>query len=295
MLSKNKLFFLFFIYFIILVWGIDKGSLTSWDECLYANVSQHIYKTGNLIDLYYAGKKWADKPPLYMWITALFFKIFGINEFSVRLGSVIFGWGTLVLIYLMGKELFNENVGIVSSLFLLSTYHFLLIAKMGTLDSGLLFFTMLQIYSFLKLQKEFKFVHLFGLSLAGAIMMKGVGGFLGIMIIIGYALFSKEYKIFLRKQFLICTGIYLLPVIMWHFLAILHYGDFFVDNYFLKHLFTRVISCMEGHKGGWEFYLKVLFNKGRFWAPLGVISLVYIIKELIQSKEKRAYLLINIY
>ena len=249
MLSKNKLFFLFFIYFIILVWGIDKGSLTSWDECLYANVSQHIYKTGNLIDLYYAGKKWADKPPLYMWITALFFKIFGINEFSVRLGSVIFGWGTLVLIYLMGKELFNENVGIVSSLFLLSTYHFLLIAKMGTLDSGLLFFTMLQIYSFLKLQKEFKFVHLFGLSLAGAIMMKGVGGFLGIMIIIGYALFSKEYKIFLRKQFLICTGIYLLPVIMWHFLAILHYGDFFVDNYFLKHLFTRVISCMEGHKG----------------------------------------------
>lgn len=44
--------------------------------------------------------------------------IFGFSEISVRLPSVILGVGTVGLTYLLGRNLFNKRVGLLSSLFL---------------------------------------------------------------------------------------------------------------------------------------------------------------------------------
>lgn len=52
---------------------------------------------------------------LQYWI-----RIFGHSEFSVRFPSVIFGVLSISLLYLLGKKMFNEKVGVISAL-LLST------------------------------------------------------------------------------------------------------------------------------------------------------------------------------
>ncbi|MDP3920217.1 MAG: glycosyltransferase family 39 protein [Candidatus Omnitrophota bacterium] len=59
-------------------------------------------------------------PPLYFLIVHDFLKVWD-NEFGLRLPSVIFGVLTLIMVFLLGRTLFGNSVGIVASiLFLLA-------------------------------------------------------------------------------------------------------------------------------------------------------------------------------
>src|SRR6266404_5968345 len=57
------------------------------------------------------------KPGLYIYFTAPFVAVFGLNETSVRLPSVVAGTITVFLIYLVTKELFGKEKLAFISLF----------------------------------------------------------------------------------------------------------------------------------------------------------------------------------
>ncbi len=76
--------------------------------------------TGNLMRL---GKQqfWQvaaidPHPPLYYVILKLWTTVFGVNDLALRSMSVLFGVLTIVMIYLVVKELFNKETGAVASL-----------------------------------------------------------------------------------------------------------------------------------------------------------------------------------
>jgi hypothetical protein len=54
--------------------------------------------------------------PLYFYFMHYWLKLFGISEWVMRLPSVVFGALAVVLIFLLGRELFNPFVGLVGSL-----------------------------------------------------------------------------------------------------------------------------------------------------------------------------------
>lgn len=54
--------------------------------------------------------------PLYFYFMHYWLKLFGISEWALRFPSAVFGGLAVVLIFLLGKELFNPLVGLVSAL-----------------------------------------------------------------------------------------------------------------------------------------------------------------------------------
>lgn len=54
--------------------------------------------------------------PLYFYFMHYWLKLFGVSEWSLRLPSAIFGALAVVLLFLLGKELFSPLVGLVGSL-----------------------------------------------------------------------------------------------------------------------------------------------------------------------------------
>ena len=56
-----------------------------------------------------------DQPPAYYLPLILWAKIFGLNEVSTRSFSVLTGLGSIVLVYLVGRELFDKRVGLVGA------------------------------------------------------------------------------------------------------------------------------------------------------------------------------------
>ncbi|MDJ0728963.1 MAG: glycosyltransferase family 39 protein [Crocosphaera sp.] len=55
---------------------------------------------------------------LYMYLMVPFIKVFGLNPFGARITSAVIGTLTVFLVYHLGKEIFNQKVGLLSALFL---------------------------------------------------------------------------------------------------------------------------------------------------------------------------------
>lgn len=91
------------------------------------------------------------KLPVYIYSAVPFVKVFGLNAFSLRLPSVLFSLGVVILTYFLAKKLTgNANVGVLSSFFVSISPWFFIFSRTGyEATSGLMFY-LLGIYLFLK-------------------------------------------------------------------------------------------------------------------------------------------------
>lgn len=137
---------------------LGQSSLISWDEAWYADIGRTLSEKGNLLKLTWNGKSFLDHPPFGFWVIALSFKIFGVSEFWARFPSATFAFLTLVFVYFLGKKLFNRQVGLLSSIALLSGHWFLYRARSANLDIFLTCLFVSSIYFFIKLQDDKRFL-----------------------------------------------------------------------------------------------------------------------------------------
>ena len=63
------------------------------------------------------GINWAARPPAYPLFVASIFLVAGNNTFYVKIAQIVISIVICFIIYLLGKNLFSEKVGILSSLF----------------------------------------------------------------------------------------------------------------------------------------------------------------------------------
>lgn len=68
---------------------------------------------------------WTDNsPPLYYLVLDVWTAAFGYSESTIRLLSALFGIATIVVIYLLGSELYSKDVGLLSAgLLSVSSFH----------------------------------------------------------------------------------------------------------------------------------------------------------------------------
>lgn len=97
-------------------------------------------------------KSFSDyKPGLYVYLAVPFVWILGLNEFSVRLPSIILGSLSILLIYFLSKELFGKKSVALSSAFLLSISPWHLHFSRGAWETNVAtFFILLAVYMFVK-------------------------------------------------------------------------------------------------------------------------------------------------
>lgn len=289
---KDKAFWLLFIFASIYILGnVGMGSLTTWDEALYAIISKNILKTGTWLVLFEQGEPWFDKPPLYMWVTAFFYKIFGINEFAVRLGSGLSGIAAVLIAYMFIKNIYNKNAAIFAALILLAMPHFLHFSKMGMMDAAISFAVFLMIYLFWLGREKPGYLFLSGAALALGYYIKGFAAFSGLFIIIIYCIFAKDLRYLFKRQFILGILFSLLCIFLWHLFQYIIAGPDALKKYFVANIFERAVSTLQGHTGGINFYQKAIFNKNKPWSILAYMSFFYILWQALRYKDKRAILL----
>ena len=278
---------------IILFINLGAGSLSSWDEAFYAQVSQEMYQSSNWVDLTWGGTPWADKPPVYMWATTCFYKIFGVNEFSARLTSSISGIFLILLIYLFGRRLFSSRVGMLSALMALSTYHLLWFSKMGTLDVTFTLFLALSMYCFLR-SAESPLYLIFSFAWFGyAFLTKGVGALLIPMILGVYIVGTRKWKMVFNKYLAGGIFIFLLVAGTWYLAAYLRYGQFFLNGQFMQHVVGRASRALDGHSGNWLTYFNAVLYKGKPWGTVGLIVFPFFMFWTTKKKQEENWILIS--
>jgi len=73
------------------------------DEPRYAQVAREMFLRHDWITPTLGGFDWFEKPALLYWLQIIAYKIFGVSEFSARFGSALFGLGTILSLWILGR------------------------------------------------------------------------------------------------------------------------------------------------------------------------------------------------
>lgn len=93
--------------------------------------------------------------PFWYYLPAFFMKIMGVNEFAVRLPSIIFGSLSIWVVFLLGREMFNRNVGLLSALFITFLKIEILWSRQARPYQLIQLLYLLSVYFFLRFVKQF--------------------------------------------------------------------------------------------------------------------------------------------
>ncbi len=126
------------------------GATHLWDvdEAIFSQAAKEMFQRGDHIVPYFNGDVFPDKPPLMYWLMISAYQVFGTTEFAARFWSAIFGIGSVLLTYRLGRLMFSPAVAFYSALILASNLNFNVIARAATPDSFLEFFSTLAILIF---------------------------------------------------------------------------------------------------------------------------------------------------
>ena len=104
-MENKKIFFysifIFFISFFIFsanIWGL---SIYSLDEAKNSECAREMLERGDLIVPTFNYQLRTDKPPLHYYFMIVAYKLFGVNEFSARFFSSVFGALTVLITFLI--------------------------------------------------------------------------------------------------------------------------------------------------------------------------------------------------
>src|SRR6516164_9400337 len=96
-----------FTFFILL----GSRSLNEPDEGRYSEIAHEMIETGDWLVPHFWYLPHLDKPPVTYWLVAASVKLFGLNEWAVRLPVALAGISGVIAAWLLGCSLGGRRVG----------------------------------------------------------------------------------------------------------------------------------------------------------------------------------------
>ncbi|MCW4054754.1 MAG: PQQ-binding-like beta-propeller repeat protein [Candidatus Bathyarchaeota archaeon] len=256
---------------------VNLGNEPLWvaDEQTYSQWAFHMFKDGDYMTPWAFGNllMWIGKPPLFMWLMSLAYQVFGVTNFAARFWSAVFGTLSLLLVFYLGRKLYNLHIGFISALVLGTFTTFHVFARHAMLDVSFVFFILASLYFLLfseKTKNGNRSVALGGLFFGLAFMIKQFGALLIPLIFFAYFIATRRsIRILFTKRFALFWLVGVLIAAPWMIYMTLCFGPDFWNSFFVFSGFMRASTSIEGHVGGYLFYFSYLIsNENLFWITL---------------------------
>ncbi|MCW3102896.1 MAG: hypothetical protein JWO09_1336 [Bacteroidetes bacterium] len=284
--------------------------LNNWDEQFHALVAKNFLKHPFIPALYdhplleydpaswISNHIWLHKQPLFLWQIALSLKLFGLNEFAVRIPSVLMMSIIPLMIYRIGKLSLNERTAYYGALLFASAFfvHELCtgLPPSDHNDIAFLFYIAASIWAWVEYEASGKkyWLVLIGLFSGCAVLVKWLTGLLvfsgwGISI-----LGDKQKRACLRSYIdpalsLVACVIVFLP---WQLYISKAFPAESSAEYALntKHFFEVV----EGHGGDAFYYfdnLRKVYGDGQLVPFVILISFIFLYRQISENKFRIAF------
>lgn len=179
---------------VVLASGIGLRSPWPADEPRFAQIAREMVESGQWLFPMRGAEPYPDKPPVFIWLVALFYRATGQLKLAFLLPSALAGLGTLWLVHDIGRRLWGRDVARYALLILLFTPQFFMQAKSAQLDALVTFWITLGCYGLLRhfvLGPSWGWYCAAFAAMALGIMTKGVG-FLPVLMLIPFALWGSR-------------------------------------------------------------------------------------------------------
>jgi 4-amino-4-deoxy-L-arabinose transferase-like glycosyltransferase len=264
--EKETFFVIILVSICLLLYFFRLGDMPMGDsdEAMHAATSKDMVLSGDWVTPRYNGENFYDKTPLYNWLAALSFLLFGFNEFAARLPAALLGLGCVMITYWLARSMFGSVVAFLSALVLATSAEYIILSRAVVHDISLAFFITLALTLFFVGYKNGEYrkpVFLFGYAALGfAVLAKGPVGAVLPMMVIGLFLICKRQLRFI-KEMQIGWGILILTAIAapWYILISLRNPDY-LEYFFLKQNFGSFLSQESRHPRPFYYYIPILMG-----------------------------------
>jgi 4-amino-4-deoxy-L-arabinose transferase-like glycosyltransferase len=283
--------------------------LFDWDEINFAECAREMIVSHNYLNVQIDFHPFWEKPPLFIWMQVLSMKAFGINEFAARFPNALCGIASLLLIFNIGKKLYNESFGmwwvIVYAGSILPHFYF----RSGIIDPWFNFLIFVAIWFFIRLnaadevisaKRRFLNAALWGTFTGLAILTKGPTAMLIIGLVVSISYLPHLFQLFkIKTRFLesqpafkirfVDISVFLLFTILiggsWFLVQIVSGHSDMVMKFILYQV--RLFTIPDaGHGGPWHYHFIVLLV-GVF--PASVFALMRFVRPNGQSGSQRQF------
>lgn len=279
-----------FISIIIIFFNLGGIPLLDPDEPVYAETPKEMIAFNDYISPRIYGEYWYDKPPMYYWLVAGSFKLFGINEFAARFPSAFLGVICVLSVYLFARKLFSREAAIAGALVLATSIEYFYLTKAAVTDITLLLCLTLSLLCFI--QKSYYFMYFF----AGlATVTKGPIGLLfpgGIIFL--YLLATRSFGQVKKMKIVSGTILYALVAVPWYGAMYSLHGSAFIDTFLGFHNITRFTSPEHPEGVLWYYFIPVLILGFFPWTGVLVQS-VWTSLTNSSSEEQHKLIFLNIW
>lgn len=162
--------------------GMHTLSLPSLDDALYARWGVEMARSGGSFTVTRMGEPEFAKPPMQFWLLAVSFGLLGENDAAARLPALLMACATLLLVFRLGRRLFDERTGLTAAALLVVTPYFVENARRSMLDLPLAFWVCVSMTLFVEGRRR-PWLHLaVAFPLAAGILTRSVLGLLPVAI-----------------------------------------------------------------------------------------------------------------
>lgn len=163
-----------------LIVGAGIGLRDPWpaDEPRFTLVARTMVESGDYLFPQRGSQLYSDKPPVFMWLQALFYQVSGSWRLAFMLPSLLSALVTVGLCFDLARRFYNVRVAIVAGLALLFTVHFTYMMKRAQIDPVVIALITASAYCFLReaMDPRQRRYWLLGCFFAGiGVITKGVG------------------------------------------------------------------------------------------------------------------------
>lgn len=243
------------------------------DEPRYAAVAKEMLLSGDYVTPRLSGQAWFEKPILYYWLTALSYKLVGVNEFAARLVSVLAGTLGVMVAFLVGRNWISVRVGLMAALVLSTSVVYFSLARAASMDmllTGTLSASWACLYFVLFRNQSEKsgwwiftgnsVAYLSYVFLALSVLAKGPVGLVlwgGILAV--FLLVTRQFQILKKMQLVSGTLIFLVITLPWYWLCYRANGYRFIVEFLMRHNLERFTTSRFQHTQPFWFYFAVVF------------------------------------
>lgn len=230
------------------------------DEGRYADISRHMFESGDWLVPRLDGLPFIHKPPMLHWLSSIAMHIFGVHVWVVRLVPVLAASLLLIGTYLFVRKYLSQKIAELSILMMATNLLFFGSSQYVNHDLLLATGITLSVFCLVDFslcnRKAMLFLGYF--FAASAFLTKGLIGILipG-MILLPWLLYTRQYKripAFFNPFALLFLAALTLA---WLYQMQQIYPDF-LHYFFIDQQFNRFHSNQFNNKQSWFFYLVIL-------------------------------------
>jgi len=220
--------------------------LTDLDEGFYASVAWEMRHSGDWRTPTFLGEPWFEKPPLLYWLTVGSMRVFGENEFALRLPSALMYALTIVLLAWWGNRRLGQGAGSWAALLFALAPLSLILARLAITDMALAFFLTLAVIALWE-ARGLGWSLIGGIALGLAFLTKGPFGLGLIGLLYGWNARTLHARGLRFRWVLFALGVTLLTALPWYVGVYLQHGAAFFGEFVVKQNLMRFAGGDTAH------------------------------------------------